>query len=85
MSMFRFGVSLVPLHFLCCFPFRYPLLRFPKHTISFLQRSYVFKVSLCCDFLRCMCSLISLKEVYRSRNVVVTIHYSNLKMVCLTH
>jgi hypothetical protein len=39
MSMFSFGVSLVPLHFDTIFPFRYSLLRFPKHTLRFLQKS----------------------------------------------
>jgi hypothetical protein len=43
MSMFSFWVSLVPLHFDTVFPFRYSLLRFPKHTLRFLQRSLCFQ------------------------------------------
>jgi hypothetical protein len=59
---------------------------FIKHSLMIMVFSKgSFKVSLCCDFLRCMCSFISLEEVYRSRNAIGTMHCLNLKTVCLTH
>jgi hypothetical protein len=44
----------------------YALLRFPKHSLSFPQKCQcfqkIFKVSLCFDFLHCMCLFVSLEE-----------------------
>ena len=87
MSIFNFGVSLVPLHFDIVLPSSYSLLRFSKHTLRFTSKEFMFsndsfKVSLCCDLLCCMCYFVSLKNAQRSRNVVRTIHCSNLKTVC---
>ena len=87
MSMFSFGVSLVPLHFDTVLPSSYSLLIFSKHTLRFTSKEFMFsndsfKVSLCCDLLRCMCYFVNLEEAQRSRNVVRIIHCSNLKMVC---
>jgi hypothetical protein len=59
---------------------------FIKHSLKIMVFSKdSFKVSLCCNFLRCMYSFISFEEVLRSRNAIGTIYCSNLKTVCLTH
>ena len=68
MSMLSFGVILVPLVFNTVVAFGLCLIEFPKMFIKFLQEMIMFskdsfKVSLCCDFLRCICSFISLEAV----------------------
>jgi hypothetical protein len=68
MSMLNFGVILVSFAFNTVVAFGLCLVEFSKVFIKFLQEMIMFsrdsfKVSLYCDFLRCMCSFISLKEV----------------------
>jgi hypothetical protein len=66
--MFNFGVILVSLVFNTVVALVYALLSFPKCSSSFFLKMIMFskdsfKISLCCDFLSCMCYFISLKKV----------------------
>jgi hypothetical protein len=66
--MLSFGVILVSLVFNTVVALVYALLRFPKCSSSFFLKMIIFskdslKISLCCDFLHCMCSFISLEKV----------------------
>jgi hypothetical protein len=68
MSMLSFGLILVNLIFNIIVALVYALLRFPKCSSSFFLKMIMFskdsfKIPLCCDFLRCICSFISLEKV----------------------
>jgi hypothetical protein len=68
MSMLSFRVILVSLVFNTVVALVHALLSFPKYSSSsFLEMIMFskdsFKIPLCCDFLRCMCSFICLEEV----------------------
>jgi hypothetical protein len=68
MSMLSFQVILVSLVFNTVVAFVLCLVEFSKcSSSSFLEMIMFsndsFKISLCCDFLRCMCSFICLEEV----------------------
>jgi hypothetical protein len=68
MSMLSFGVILVSLVFNTIVALVYALLRFPKCSSSFFLKMIMFsndsfKILLCCDFLRCKRSFISLEKV----------------------
>jgi hypothetical protein len=59
---------------------------FIKRSLKIMMFSKDFlKVSLCCDFLHCMCCFASLEVVYRSMNTIRNMLCPNLKTVCLTH
>ena len=65
MSMLSFGVSSVLFVFIIVLSYNSALIRFSKHSLKIIMFSKdSFKVSLCCDFLRCMCCFASL-EVYK--------------------
>jgi hypothetical protein len=66
--MLSFGVILVSLVFNTVVALVYAWLSFPKCSSSFFLKVIMFvknsfKIPLCCDFLRCMCSFISLEKV----------------------
>jgi hypothetical protein len=68
MSILSFEVILVFLVFNTVVALVYALLSFPNCSSSFSLEMIMFskgsiKIPLCCDFLRCMCSFISLEEV----------------------
>jgi hypothetical protein len=68
MSILSFEVILVSFAFNTVIAFGLCLIEFFKVFIKFLQEMIMFsndsfKVSLCRNFLRCMCSFISLEEV----------------------
>jgi hypothetical protein len=68
MSMLSCGVILVSFVLNTVVAFGLCLVEFSKVFIKFLQEMIMFsndsfKVLLCCDFLRCMCSFISLEKV----------------------
>jgi hypothetical protein len=68
MSMLSFGVSPVLFVFSIILSYISALIRFSKCSFKNSLKIMVFskdsfKVSLCCDFLRCMCCFASLEEV----------------------
>jgi hypothetical protein len=68
MSMLSFGVSSVLFVFSIVLSYIFALMRFSKCSLSIFLKIMMFpkdsfKVSSCCDFLRYMCSFISLEEV----------------------
>jgi hypothetical protein len=79
MSMLSCGVILVSLIFntvialvLCLVEFSNCSSSFFLKVIMFAKNS--FKIPLCYDFLRCMCSFIYLEEVWRSRSEIGIMH-----------
>ena len=68
MSMLSFEVILISLVFNTVIAFVLCLVESPKCSPSFFLKVMMlaknsFKIPVCCDFLRCMCSFISLEEV----------------------
>jgi hypothetical protein len=68
MSLLSFGVSSVLFVFNIILTYISALMRFSKcsfeHSLKIIMFSKDFlKVSLCCDFLRCICYFASLEEV----------------------